>query len=121
MKSLVLPALQPEDQTMLKKTTPTNAEGQAGFRQRTASLARTAATKRRRRTRRSTIPTTTKPTGELSEIELNRIVPLSEAAHLMSLSEDSIKRHFRHLLIQVSTRRLGMRVKHALRIEGVAE
>jgi hypothetical protein len=50
----------------------------------------------------------------LSRLELERIAPLSEAAHLSGLSEDSIRRNHRDKLIQVGPRRLGMRVRHAL-------
>jgi hypothetical protein len=52
----------------------------------------------------------------LSPLELNRIVPLAEAARLSSLSEDTIKREFPHWLVRLSPRRLGVRVADALRL-----
>lgn len=48
------------------------------------------------------------------ELELERIVPLEEAEKLSSLSRDTIKRRYANKLIELSPRRLGMRVKHAL-------
>jgi hypothetical protein len=50
------------------------------------------------------------------EIELNRIVPLSEAARLRGVSVDTIKRTPRlaRKIIQVSQRRKGMRVRDAI-------
>jgi hypothetical protein len=44
----------------------------------------------------------------------NRIVPLAEASRLSSLSKDTILRNHRDKLIQLSERRLGMRVRDAL-------
>jgi hypothetical protein len=52
--------------------------------------------------------------SQLSQIELERIVPLSEAARLSSLSPDTLKRKFADKIVQLSARREGMRVKHAL-------
>jgi len=52
----------------------------------------------------------------LSVIELQRIVPLAEAARLSSLSPDSLMRHYRDKLIQLSPRRFGMRVGDALQL-----
>ncbi|MDA9424028.1 hypothetical protein [Bradyrhizobium sp. CCBAU 53380] len=50
----------------------------------------------------------------LSRLELERIAPLSEAAHLSGLSEDSLKRNHRDKIIVLGPRRLGMRVRNAL-------
>jgi hypothetical protein len=55
-----------------------------------------------------------KPSEGLSALDLERIVPLPEAAKLSSVSEDTLKRRHRDKIIQISDRRLGMRVKHAL-------
>jgi hypothetical protein len=66
--------------------------------------------KRRCHTRRISTTTT------LSEVELQRIVSLAEACRLSSLSEDTIKRRYRDKLIQVSPRRLGMRLGDALNL-----
>jgi hypothetical protein len=55
-----------------------------------------------------------KSLGSLSAIELARIAPLAEAARLSGLSEDSLRRNYRHKLIELGPRRLGMRVRDAL-------
>jgi hypothetical protein len=47
-------------------------------------------------------------------IELQRIVPLDEAARLRSTSQDTLKRNEPDKIIKVSPRREGMRIKHAL-------
>ncbi len=52
-----------------------------------------------------------------SWLELQRIAPLSEAAELSGVSEDSLKRNHRDKIIQLGPRRLGMRVKHALMLD----
>jgi hypothetical protein len=51
---------------------------------------------------------------ELSPLNLERIVPLAEAARLMGVSEDTIRRHNGDKIIQLSPRRQGMRVRDAL-------
>jgi hypothetical protein len=48
------------------------------------------------------------------ELELERIVPLQEAAKLQSTSVDTIKRRHRDKIIELSPRRLGMKLKDAL-------
>jgi hypothetical protein len=48
------------------------------------------------------------------DIEQMRIVPLKEAARLKGISEDTLRRHYRHLFVRVSPRRLGMRLKDVL-------
>jgi hypothetical protein len=50
----------------------------------------------------------------LSRLELERIAPMDEAAHLSGLSEDSLRRNHRDKIIVLGPRRLGMRVKHCL-------
>jgi hypothetical protein len=50
----------------------------------------------------------------LSRLELERIIPINEAARLSSLSEDTLRRRYRDKWVQLSTRRFGMRVKDAL-------
>ena len=47
-------------------------------------------------------------------IELQRIIPLSEAAQLSGLSVDTLKRRHRDKILELSPRRLGMRVRDAL-------
>jgi hypothetical protein len=46
--------------------------------------------------------------------ELLRVVDLKEASRLSGLSVDSIKRHHRDKIIDLSPRRRGMRVRDAL-------
>lgn len=46
--------------------------------------------------------------------ELDRIITLQEAEKVCSLSPDSIKRHYRDKLVELSPRRLGIRLRHAL-------
>jgi hypothetical protein len=50
----------------------------------------------------------------LSALELARIAPLPEAAHLSGVCKDTLKRHHRDKLVVLSPRRLGMRVRDAL-------
>jgi hypothetical protein len=51
------------------------------------------------------------------ELELERIVPLQEAAQLQSTSVDTIKRRHQDKIIQLSPRRNGMRLRHALMLD----
>jgi hypothetical protein len=52
------------------------------------------------------------------EIEMERIVPLKEAARLAGCSADTLKRNHRDKIVQISDRRIGMRVRDALQLEG---
>jgi hypothetical protein len=52
--------------------------------------------------------------AKLSMIELNRIIPISEAAELSSISPDGWYRHHRDKLIQLTDKRVGVRLKDAL-------
>jgi hypothetical protein len=56
-------------------------------------------------------------TDKLSQIELERVVSLAEASRLSSLSQDNLKRNFSDKIVQLSERRQGMRVKHALMLD----
>jgi hypothetical protein len=49
-------------------------------------------------------------------LELERILELSEVEEITSLSIDSIKRHHRDKLVNLSPRRLGMKLRNALAI-----
>jgi hypothetical protein len=51
---------------------------------------------------------------ELTAIELHRIVSLKEAARLRGESQDNLKRHNKDKIVRLSTRRLGMKLGHAL-------
>jgi hypothetical protein len=50
----------------------------------------------------------------LTALELARIAPLSEAAELSGLSEDTLRRRFADKIISLSPKRRGMRVRDAL-------
>jgi hypothetical protein len=63
-----------------------------------------------------TVPSNVFGLPSLSALELNRIATLQEAAHLSSLSPDTLKLKYPELIISLSERRDGMRVGHALRI-----
>jgi hypothetical protein len=57
---------------------------------------------------------------ELTALELNRIVRMSEAARLSGLSEDSLKRNHSDKIMQLGPRAIGMRVGHALQLSKTA-
>jgi hypothetical protein len=50
-------------------------------------------------------------------LELERIVPLELVIELTTLSRDTIKRCHKDKLIQLSPRRLGMRLRDALMLK----
>jgi hypothetical protein len=58
----------------------------------------------------------TDPT-KLSEIELNRIIPIRDAVELSSVSDDGWRRHHSDKLIQLTPKRVGVRLRHALFID----
>jgi hypothetical protein len=58
----------------------------------------------------------TDPT-KLSEIELNKIIPLAEAVKLSSVSDDGWRRHYAHRLVRLTPKRVGVRLRHALFID----
>jgi hypothetical protein len=49
-----------------------------------------------------------------TELELERIVTLKEAHALSGLSPDCWRDNYRHLIIQLSPRRQGIKLKHVL-------
>ena len=55
------------------------------------------------------------------ERELDRILPLEQAAEVSSLSADTLKRRHLDKLIRLSPRRLGMRLRDALMLSETAE
>ena len=63
--------------------------------------------------RRNNLYETADP-GKLSAIELLRIIPLTEAAKLSSISPKGWHRHHRDKLIRLSEKRVGVRLKDAL-------
>jgi hypothetical protein len=54
------------------------------------------------------------------ELELERIIPLEQAAELRSTSVDTLKRRHADKIMALSPRRLGMRLRHALMLEKTA-
>ena len=52
-------------------------------------------------------------------LELERIITLPEAEKVSSLSVDSWKRRYRHKIIELSPRRLGVRLRDALMLRGL--
>jgi hypothetical protein len=56
-----------------------------------------------------------------SEIEANRLVTIQEAARLMSLSTDTLRRRYAHKFVRVSQRRLAMRLHDVLNPEAVTD
>jgi hypothetical protein len=50
-------------------------------------------------------------------VELERVVSLRQAAQLKGISVDTLKRRYAHLIINLSPRRRGMKLKHALGLE----
>jgi hypothetical protein len=58
---------------------------------------------------------TTRPhIAGLSPLELNRKIPLAEAANINSVSVDTFKRNFFHLLVRVGKRRWAVKLEDAL-------
>lgn len=56
------------------------------------------------------------PQGDLPPLEALRIASLTEAGRLSGLHPDTLRRRFPHLIIRLSPRRQGMRVRDALRL-----
>jgi hypothetical protein len=52
----------------------------------------------------------------LSPLELNRLARLDECVRLSGVSEETLRRYHADKIIQISPRRDGMRVGHALMI-----
>jgi hypothetical protein len=52
--------------------------------------------------------------AKLTMIELMRIIPISEAAKLSSISPDGWYRHHKDKLIQLTEKRFGVRLRDAL-------
>ena len=58
----------------------------------------------------------TQQSSDLSPLELERNAPLSEAAYLSGVSTETLRRHYGHLILQLSKNRQGLKVKDALAI-----
>ena len=57
---------------------------------------------------------TVPPSNDLSALELERVVGMPEVERLSGLSHDTIRRNYPDKIIQLSPRRVGMKLKHAL-------
>jgi hypothetical protein len=54
---------------------------------------------------------------ELSrEMELERVLTLKEAAEMTGLSIDSFRTHYKHLLLQLTPRRYGVKLRSVIKI-----
>jgi hypothetical protein len=51
-----------------------------------------------------------------SWLELERICEMPEVVRVTSLSNDTVKRRYRHYLVNLSQRRIGMKLRHVLAI-----
>jgi hypothetical protein len=49
-------------------------------------------------------------------LELERVISLPEATSLTNLSHDTLKKQYRHLIVRLSPRRVGMKMSDALAI-----
>ena len=54
------------------------------------------------------------PDKSPSWLERERRIPVSEAAHIKGVSEDTFRRHYSHLIEQVSPRRQGVKIKNII-------
>jgi hypothetical protein len=64
------------------------------------------------------VPAPSKEFSLSAELELERIVPLSQLSKYSTLSEDGWKRHHPDKIIQLSPRRRGVKLRDALFIKG---
>jgi hypothetical protein len=55
---------------------------------------------------------------QYSDVELDRIITLSEATRISTISADSWRRHHRGMLVRLTPRRIGVRLRHALMLSG---
>jgi hypothetical protein len=53
---------------------------------------------------------------KFTALELLRVVPMPECEEITSLSEDTLKREYPDLIVDVSPRRVGMHLGDVLRI-----
>jgi hypothetical protein len=54
------------------------------------------------------------PVQPLVGIEAQRIVPLKEASRLAGVSVDTLRKHYRNLIVRVGPKRVGMRLGDVL-------
>jgi hypothetical protein len=50
----------------------------------------------------------------IAGIEGQRIVPLKEAARMAGVSVDTLRKHYRHLIVRVGPKRVGMKLASVL-------
>jgi hypothetical protein len=53
-------------------------------------------------------------TEKIPALELERRISVEEAAHLKGVSPDTFRRHYSHLIEQISPRRQAVKVKNAI-------
>jgi hypothetical protein len=53
---------------------------------------------------------------EIDPVQLHKIISIPEVEELTNLSRDALEKHYRHLFIRLSPKRVGMRLGHALSI-----
>jgi hypothetical protein len=57
------------------------------------------------------------PTSELVRVlDGERVISVAEASRLNSISTDTFMRRFRHLVVKITDKRRGVKLKHALAI-----
>jgi hypothetical protein len=82
-----------------------------------ANLLRDALSHTQRKQEDAVMPPTKHPVpppSELTALELERVLLMPEAERITGLSHDTLKRNFPDKIIQLSRRRIGMKVKHAI-------
>lgn len=52
------------------------------------------------------------------DIELMRVIPLRQAGEVAGISADTIRRRYPEIIVQLSPRRVGVRLRDALNIGG---
>ena len=58
----------------------------------------------------------TEKTERPTWLELERVLPMPKVEEITSLSVDSLKRHHKDKIVNLSPRRRGMKLKHSLAI-----
>jgi hypothetical protein len=52
--------------------------------------------------------------ADFPTVELERRISVAEAARIKGISPDTFKRHYSHLIEQISPRRQAVKLKHAI-------
>jgi hypothetical protein len=53
---------------------------------------------------------------EIDPVQLHKIISIPEVEELTNLSRDALEKHYRHLFVHLTPKRVGMRLGHALQI-----